>query len=222
MPSRWRGIRRRSMSDVIWCWCRGKASSIPLARLPATLKDLSERWLRAELVVQDELSAQIRKIIERGNSSHAHRYAQTHASAPARSHRRGPRGARVRDSLGPPALRFRHRRQSARNQAHGGVRYANDPAGICRALGGLRTTDYFTGFQATGSLDRGRSDRTLERLPEGLTEFMCHPGKLGPELRGLPTRLKESREIELAALTSPEARLTIERRGIELVNYRDA
>ena len=36
------------------------------------------------------------------------------------------------------------------------------------------------------------------------------------------TRLKESREIELAALTLPEARQAIERRGIELVSYRDA
>ena len=34
------------------------------------------------------------------------------------------------------------------------------------------------------------------------------------------TRLKESREIELAALVSPEVRGVIARRGIELVNYR--
>jgi predicted glycoside hydrolase/deacetylase ChbG (UPF0249 family) len=56
-------------------------------------------------------------------------------------------------------------------------------------------------------------------LPEGVTEFMCHPGRLGPELRDAATRLKESREIELAALVSPETRRLIEQRGIELVNY---
>jgi predicted glycoside hydrolase/deacetylase ChbG (UPF0249 family) len=50
---------------------------------------------------------------------------------------------------------------------------------------------------------------------------MCHPGKLGPELQQAATRLKESREIELAALTSPDVRRVIERRGIELVSYRD-
>jgi predicted glycoside hydrolase/deacetylase ChbG (UPF0249 family) len=61
---------------------------------------------------------------------------------------------------------------------------------------------------------------TLENLPAGLTEFMCHPGKLGPELRAATTRLKESRAVELAALTSPEVRRVIERRGIELTNYR--
>jgi predicted glycoside hydrolase/deacetylase ChbG (UPF0249 family) len=50
---------------------------------------------------------------------------------------------------------------------------------------------------------------------------MCHPGRLGPELRGAATRLKESREIELAALLSPKARRAIEQRGIELSNYRN-
>jgi predicted glycoside hydrolase/deacetylase ChbG (UPF0249 family) len=73
----------------------------------------------------------------------------------------------------------------------------------------------------TGSLDGKRLVETLERLPEGLTEFMSHPGRLGPELEAAPTRLKKSREIELAALCSPDARRTIERRGIRLIRYRD-
>jgi predicted glycoside hydrolase/deacetylase ChbG (UPF0249 family) len=34
--------------------------------------------------------------------------------------------------------------------------------------------------------------------------------------------LKESRELELQALTSPEVKTAIERRGIKLVNYRTA
>jgi hypothetical protein len=49
---------------------------------------------------------------------------------------------------------------------------------------------------------------------------MCHPGRCGPELRGAATRLKESREIELAALTSSEVRRVIEERAIELTSYR--
>ncbi len=92
--------------------------------------------------------------------------------------------------------------------------------GFARALGNLKTTDHFAGFQTTGTLKQANLIDTLERLPEGLTEFMCHPGRLGPELRVAATRLKESREIELAALVSPEVRSVIERRGIELVNYR--
>jgi predicted glycoside hydrolase/deacetylase ChbG (UPF0249 family) len=49
---------------------------------------------------------------------------------------------------------------------------------------------------------------------------MCHPGRLGPELRAAKTRLKESRELELAALKSTAAREAIARREIELVNYK--
>ena len=87
------------------------------------------------------------------------------------------------------------------------------------ALEGLRTADHFTGFQITGTLNEESLVRTLETLPSGLTEFMCHPGRCGPELRNAATRLKEARETELAALLSPQVRGVIERRGIELTNY---
>src|SRR6202020_3602198 len=49
--------------------------------------------------------------------------------------------------------------------------------GFARALGDLKTTDHFAGFQITGLLGQGNLIDILERLPEGLTEFMCHPGK---------------------------------------------
>jgi hypothetical protein len=39
-------------------------------------------------------------------------------------------------------------------------------------------------------------------------------------LRNAPTRLKESREEELAALTSPEARKALGEARVELVTYR--
>jgi predicted glycoside hydrolase/deacetylase ChbG (UPF0249 family) len=50
---------------------------------------------------------------------------------------------------------------------------------------------------------------------------MCHPGRCGPGLRNAPTRLKESREEELLALTSPEARQALAESQVQLVNYRD-
>jgi predicted glycoside hydrolase/deacetylase ChbG (UPF0249 family) len=56
-------------------------------------------------------------------------------------------------------------------------------------------------------------------IPEGSTELMCHPGRCGEALRNARTRLKESRERELEALVSREAREAVERNGIELVNY---
>jgi len=48
---------------------------------------------------------------------------------------------------------------------------------------------------------------------------MCHPGKCGPDLRQAHTRLKQSREGELQALTAAEVRAQVQRVGIELVNY---
>jgi predicted glycoside hydrolase/deacetylase ChbG (UPF0249 family) len=50
---------------------------------------------------------------------------------------------------------------------------------------------------------------------------MCHPGKLTASLRAAPTRLKESREQELRALTSPDVRAAIAERGIELCGFPD-
>jgi Uncharacterized protein conserved in bacteria len=49
---------------------------------------------------------------------------------------------------------------------------------------------------------------------------MCHPGFLRAELRAARTRLKESRQRELEALTSPAARQALEEAGVRLVNYR--
>ena len=60
-----------------------------------------------------------------------------------------------------------------------------------------------------------------EELPEGSTEFMCHPGYMDEELQGAPTRLKQNRAEELAALTAPETREALGRYGIRLVRYRD-
>ena len=86
---------------------------------------------------------------------------------------------------------------------------------------GCRSTDYFAGFGITGHFRTAELVKLLEALPEGSTELMCHPGHCGPALRAAPTRLKKSRERELAALVSPEARAAICRLGIQLVRYRD-
>jgi predicted glycoside hydrolase/deacetylase ChbG (UPF0249 family) len=87
--------------------------------------------------------------------------------------------------------------------------------------GGRRFTDHFIGFEVTGRLRTPELVSILRHLPEGLTELMCHPGYLGDELRAAPTRLKESRLLELEALTSSEARKTLREAGIQLTGYRD-
>jgi chitin disaccharide deacetylase len=70
----------------------------------------------------------------------------------------------------------------------------------------VRMTDHFIGFRLTGSLTEDTFAAALSRLPDGVTEFMCHPGFFGPELQQARTRLKQSRVTELKALTSPRIR----------------
>jgi predicted glycoside hydrolase/deacetylase ChbG (UPF0249 family) len=86
---------------------------------------------------------------------------------------------------------------------------------------GCRSTGHFAGFAITGRYRTAELVTLLEALPEGSTELMCHPGHCGPALRAAPTRLKQSRQYELAALVSAEARAAIARLGIQLVRYRD-
>lgn len=86
---------------------------------------------------------------------------------------------------------------------------------------GCRTTDYFAGFQLTGYLRTQELISLLRSLPDGLTEFMCHPGYCTEELRACSTRLKESRQRELEALIAPEVRAALAENGVSLVRYRD-
>lgn len=88
------------------------------------------------------------------------------------------------------------------------------------AASGCRATDQFAGFDVTGRLTAANLAALIARLTGGVTELMCHPGYCTAELRAAPTRLKESRERELQALTSNETRQQLARSGVELTNYR--
>ncbi len=81
---------------------------------------------------------------------------------------------------------------------------------------GVFLTDNFLGFRLTGSLTEKTLAAAIVALPEGLTEFMCHPGLLGPELSKAETRLKQSRVRELEALTSPWVRRLVAESGVRL------
>jgi len=85
---------------------------------------------------------------------------------------------------------------------------------------GCRSTDYFAGFRITGRYNAGELVRIIQALPEGTTEFMCHPGVLGDELLGARTRLKESRATELAALCDPTVRDALGKENVRLSSYR--
>jgi predicted glycoside hydrolase/deacetylase ChbG (UPF0249 family) len=87
---------------------------------------------------------------------------------------------------------------------------------------GLRTTDWFAGFQITGRYGAAELIHLLRHLPAGFTEFMAHPGYCTEELRRRRTRLKESRAAELRALTDPEVRRVLSEEQIELTSYQAA
>jgi predicted glycoside hydrolase/deacetylase ChbG (UPF0249 family) len=201
---------------------QGKSVLDPNRDLPATIPELLRHLIARKISVYDELSAQVRRIARAGiRPTHLDTHKHTHLLPPVLD-----AVARIAHEFRIPWVRrpFDFGIASGARITKGAVAVGmriTRPA-FTRALGELRTTDHFTGFQITGSLHGPSLIETLARLPDGLTEFMCHPGKLGPELRSAKTRLKESREIELAALTSTEVRAMIERRGIELVNYRSA
>jgi len=103
-------------------------------------------------------------------------------------------------------------------QARGLKLLARDARGMAERAG-IAASDYFCGIAQTGVMTRGGMERLLRALPEGTTEFMCHPGYLDEELRRSATRLKESRQQELEILTDPGIRKLIATNGIRLINY---
>jgi len=86
---------------------------------------------------------------------------------------------------------------------------------------GISSTDGTVGIAVTGLLDQQKLVRILEALPEGTWELVCHPGYSDADLQAAGTRLTQSREIELAALTSEATKEALARREIKLISYAD-
>ena len=186
-------------------------------RLPETVSSLLVEIARGRVRIYEELASQVRRIIDAGiRPTHLDTHKHTH--------------------LLPEVLRAVVR--IAREFGIPWVRAPFDsPRGLAlkvrlmrltrpRFLGVLRknccrATDHFVGFQLTGFLGAAELVDVIRRLPNGTTELMCHPGRLTDELRAARTRLKQSRQRELEALTAPEVREALLRAGVRLVNYRD-
>jgi hopanoid biosynthesis associated protein HpnK len=86
---------------------------------------------------------------------------------------------------------------------------------------GLETPDGCVGIVATGGLTLDTFRQLIENLPEGTWEFVTHPGYDDAELAVINTRLRHSRENELAILTSPEIKELLQREQIDLISYRE-
>lgn len=182
--------------------------------LPATLTELIPAVMLRRMDPYRELRAQVEKITASG-------IRPTHMDAHKHAHLLPP----VLDALTRLAVEF-------------GIPWVRTPFDMrattwkTRAVGlmeghmrrvlrrrGLRTTEHFVGLELTGHLNAEALLGVLRSLPEGRTELMTHPGVCDAELLAAPTRLKESRAVELAALTDARAREAIATLGIRLARY---
>jgi len=89
------------------------------------------------------------------------------------------------------------------------------------AESGMFTPDGCIGMAATGGLTLATFQALIEDLPEGTWEFVSHPGYNDADLNQVKTRLRGSREKELAILTSDSVKQLLHRDRIELISYHD-
>jgi predicted glycoside hydrolase/deacetylase ChbG (UPF0249 family) len=197
----------------------------PGAALPATISDLLAALAFRRLRVYEELVSQVRRILDAGlQPTHLDTHKHTHLAPPVLD-----AVARISEEFGirwvrrPFDLPLTAARAGAawtKRATSDGLRLLRSPFQRVLERHHCRTTDHFAGFQITGRFRAGELVALLGELPAGLTELMCHPGYLGDHLREARTRLKESRQDELTALTAPEVRRALSENGIELVSYR--
>jgi predicted glycoside hydrolase/deacetylase ChbG (UPF0249 family) len=179
--------------------------------------------------IYDELSAQVRRVLGAGlQPSHLDTHKHTHLLPPVLD-----AVARIASEFQIPWVRRPFDLPLHAGTVHAGSvpwqrQLVSKGLGFARARfhrvlkrHGCRTTDHFAGFQITGNYDAAELARLIRQLPEGVTEFMCHPGFCTEELQAARTRLKESRRRELDALTSAEVRAAIEESGVTLARYAE-
>lgn len=186
---------------------------------PATIPQLVRDLALGRIRIYDRLVQQVRRIVDAGlKPTHLDTHKHTHLLPP------------VLEAVARISEEFRIawvRRPFDFPLQPGGVGWKNR---LMRLMNGsfqhaltrhhCRSTDWFAGFKFTGSYRSEDLINVIRALPEGVTEFMCHPGHCGDDLRVARTRLKESREEELRALTAPEVRVALADAEVTLVNYR--
>ena len=204
----------------------GRSLLPPYAPLPRATAEFLRALAMGRMRVYHELAAQVRKIMAAGiTPTHLDTHKHTHLAPPVLE-----AVARISQEFNIPWVRRPF--DLPLTSARGGGMLKRVTSGSLQLLRrrfhrvldrhGCRTTDHFAGFQLTGHFRAPELAQLIRDLPDGLTEFMCHPGYCGEDLRQARTRLKESRERELEALLAEEVRAALEQAGVELVNYRTA
>jgi predicted glycoside hydrolase/deacetylase ChbG (UPF0249 family) len=204
----------------------GGQSLVTKKAFPGTAPQLVAALVAGQIRIYDELAAQIRRIVDAGlRPTHLDTHKHTHLAPPVLD-----AVARLAEDFDIRWVRrpFDFPLQALRGGVPRVKRLTSGALGMMRRRfrrvlerHGCRTTDQFAGFQITGRFRTAELVELMAEIPEGSTELMVHPGHCGPALRTAPTRLKESREAELAALVAPEVRSAMLRNGITLVNYTE-
>ncbi len=203
-------------------------------RLPLTLAELMRRVTMKSIRGEDiarEIRAQITKVIKQGIApTHldSHKHAHAHPWILERVMRAAEEFGirRVRKPFENASVLLKSafgdgwqsmKQSASALAAHAASRQFEKLA----QAHGILSPQRFWGVANTGRLTRDSVLATIRSIPEGVSEFMCHPGQYDQELERSETRLKSTRETELQALTDPAVRTAVETRGIKLISYRD-
>lgn len=86
---------------------------------------------------------------------------------------------------------------------------------------GLYTPDFFLGLYWKGLISLRLLTEMLERLPQGLTELMVHPGRVEPDGKkgSFSAFSGRDREKELKALLNPEFRVILKKYEVILTGF---
>jgi predicted glycoside hydrolase/deacetylase ChbG (UPF0249 family) len=207
----------------------GRAVAPPCEPLPRSVNELLWRLARdfSANAIEQEFAAQVEKIVAAGLApTHLDTHKHTHLAPPVLD--AVLRVARryqipwIRRPFDLPLPAVQGRAPWRRRAIQRVLRPLSRRFDRLISKGGCRATDHFAGFQLTGGYHARHLAGLIRALPEGLTEFMCHPGYCDQELRAAPTRLTASRETELQALLSDEVRKALEESGVMLVSFAEA
>jgi predicted glycoside hydrolase/deacetylase ChbG (UPF0249 family) len=191
---------------------------------PPSVAQLIQQIALGRIRIYEELAAQVRKVQNAGiRPTHLDTHKHTHLFPPVLN-----AVARISSEFKIPWVRRPFDFPLSGGSVPWRRRLVSKTVGLARARFhrvltdyGCRTTDHFAGFQFTGHFDAAELARLIRRLPEGTTEFMCHPGFCTQELRATGTRLQESRRRELDALTSAVVRQAINESNVTLTRYAE-
>ena len=84
---------------------------------------------------------------------------------------------------------------------------------------GIESTDHFRGLTLLSNASRENLRRVINKLEEGTTELMVHPGN--PITYGTPFDLDPQRQTELRMLTDPSIFECVNEKGLMLCSFSD-